>query len=1283
MSVIARHATPRDLPEIEALCEVESHILEKHWGPFTLGRLMERSALSCCAVDDRGSVVGFACFHHFPLMGDLKPATWIEDMCSLWRVQDFVDVNASNCIALNFFFAQHLHEEQALLETLKMALVTFTQVETIILLLPASVLLFRPLLGNFEPIPASDDGNREPLSLQAFMTGRQEVMGSMVVRNAMVEDHDDLVPVFRAQQVDAEQFGEFFLAQMIQAQDGGNRALVAESGGRAVGLLAMTAEVQLTALQEAFELEAFDFFVQGYAEEAERVRQAHIARTRKLREDHAQRSEQARAEAAQQVEEEFRQWLAEQKAQEEEEGHEEDEGKSEEERAAEAEEKAKNENDELQRLIQDAQEDAVAEIGDFEEEGEPAVDLEALESNAFCITLFCLDPQFDCQVHKLLEPAFELLPDKEYCLMSVPHTARRMSLLSLFLPVRHRLGHNFSHALYVCHKASLLSPIYVAPALEADRQDLADFLEDEEEPGVFLDPLSRPLTNPTRPPPVFIARVLGQLVAVALYEPAAQPALFHKFYQVEAFLDPGQYSPEEHGELKSIVVNPIFNNAVPAILQHIQRLAGTCCTYALLPPDIPTPDALQALTLVGIRARGPASFPSDIDPAKTGLTPALQMPAGPPTLLHTNFRLLCQPKKRLDTRIVVVGNSDTALALVHTLLAVPYLAFHRLFLVAPAGLPLSPPNFKVDGVNFTKEERLWHGIAGQGQVIAGELRSVDREHASLQVLRDDGQGEVAIHYDYLVIAPGLQDTLAERLVRRHLDKGGSPALKGLFSPDNPRHEPLLQDYVARVLSSGEEELRVCLVGNGASVLVAARRLQELGVDPRRMVVLCGEDKFEAVQGEERASELLLNAALNEGIEVRTAVRVEDLVTRQNRVTGVVVRGAGVKKREARAGEEEREEGEERGESEGGGGGRLEENSSTSFGGGGGEGGEEGAGEDGEVVLCGLLLTGGAKGVDPKLFLALNEQSLVFDGKLVVDASFTTNDPHILAGGDMVKFARRIQDDRRLENFNLREMGQVLGEAVLLRVDPESASEGPAPAAKVRALTEPLGYTGAVLGGLHVTAIEASPALFPLGSKGAMQLRDMVTEVGGAAGGGALSYTRLGADKYGRVSSICMVANEPLPEPAAFRALVGLPVAYLNDVVNRVDLGLITDLRDFLLEDWAAALFHDRFGGLREQLEQAAQTGPNMAALVETLWKKIKEGDDLACQVGMSETLLSGEAKEATQDGLNRFLELNASHLPAYLSAARAQDMQTTNVWAATAEKVGLVVGDVPEMADTM
>ncbi len=54
----------------------------------------------------------------------------------------------------------------------------------------------------------------------------------------------------------------------------------------------------------------------------------------------------------------------------------------------------------------------------------------------------------------------------------------------------------------------------------------------QEDPEAFLEPLSRPLTNPTRPPPVYVARVLGQIAAVALYELAAEPALFPKFYDV-------------------------------------------------------------------------------------------------------------------------------------------------------------------------------------------------------------------------------------------------------------------------------------------------------------------------------------------------------------------------------------------------------------------------------------------------------------------------------------------------------------------------------------------------------------------------------------------------------------------------------------------------------------------------------------------------------------------------------------------------------------------------------
>ncbi len=69
------------------------------------------------------------------------------------------------------------------------------------------------------------------------------------------------------------------------------------------------------------------------------------------------------------------------------------------------------------------------------------------------------------------------------------------------------------------------------------------------------------------------------------------------------------------------------------------------------------------------------------------------------------------------------------------------------------------------------------------------------------------------------------------------------------------------------------------------------------------------------------------------------------------------------------------------------------------------------------------------------------------------------------------------------------------------------------------------------------------------------------------------------------------------------------------------------------------------------------------------------------QVGLTDSALGGDTRLIIQDGLNNFLETNSKHLHVYLSAARAEEMQTNNVWAYTAERVGLVIGDVPLMDD--
>lgn len=51
----------------------------------------------------------------------------------------------------------------------------------------------------------------------------------------------------------------------------------------------------------------------------------------------------------------------------------------------------------------------------------------------------------------------------------------------------------------------------------------------------------------------------------------------------------------------------------------------------------------------------------------------------------------------------------------------------------------------------------------------------------------------------------------------------------------------------------------------------------------------------------------------------------------------------------------------------------------------------------------------------------------------------------------------------------------------------------------------------------------------------------------------------------------------------FIQLFNIHERYLNNLVDRFEEGLMTDLYDFFKEPWAMAIFHDRFRDLRHEV----------------------------------------------------------------------------------------------------
>ena len=128
--------------------------------------------------------------------------------------------------------------------------------------MPAGEHLPSPLRASFARAPTAGAGGED-----VFLCSRQHFVPTLYVRNARVEDHDDLAPVFEAQsEVVSGRFGEFFLAESIEKQGPRNRVLVGEGPeGRAVGLISATAEVPTQLLQACFQTAPFGNLVQRSA----------------------------------------------------------------------------------------------------------------------------------------------------------------------------------------------------------------------------------------------------------------------------------------------------------------------------------------------------------------------------------------------------------------------------------------------------------------------------------------------------------------------------------------------------------------------------------------------------------------------------------------------------------------------------------------------------------------------------------------------------------------------------------------------------------------------------------------------------------------------------------------------------------------------------------------------------------------------------------------------------------------------------------------------------------
>ncbi|EER11232.1 hypothetical protein Pmar_PMAR014533 [Perkinsus marinus ATCC 50983] len=70
------------------------------------------------------------------------------------------------------------------------------------------------------------------------------------------------------------------------------------------------------------------------------------------------------------------------------------------------------------------------------------------------------------------------------------------------------------------------------------------------------------------------------------------------------------------------------------------------------------------------------------------------------------------------------------------------------------------------------------------------------------------------------------------------------------------------------------------------------------------------------------------------------------------------------------------------------------------------------------------------------------------------------------------------------------------------------------------------------------------------------------------------FCEMKVDKLGKISELTYLGGEPL-ELHNLHALLGMPVAYLNDISKKCSDGQTKAIIEYLEDSWAKALFHER------------------------------------------------------------------------------------------------------------
>ncbi|XP_013928301.1 PREDICTED: cilia- and flagella-associated protein 61 isoform X1 [Thamnophis sirtalis] len=752
-----RRTESHDIPNIINLMKYDT---ERLFGRINVIYLLEKTNLAVTVINDKNVSVAHAAFLDYPNWGIVDEANW-----ETYMKQNYPETKCTplNTLFMHLFVATDEYAVHSCHEILKTVFKTVPELHFIFLFIPFQEDLGIDLAVAFEPM-MNPINSSLIMEYSLHVSHRHHYCPQLYTRCARVEDHDDLTPIFlRHNDTLRQTYGDYFLAELIEAQDENNLAVVCEDNGVAVGFMSICSEVNVQLLHDCFDLRLFHGLCKPHPDDILKPPCISVEITD---ENISLGSQREAIMDTQNIEIQRSSKIGSISSQ-----------------ASNASESAILSKESIQK------EEILAQISlEHPLESDKSKDLKATETstttsferqlfrpiykgevNAICIQLFCIDEQHETRSLDFLHFVFQLFPDKDFCIITVPHMVPEFHLIQSFVRIIPFINSTLDQELYVFHRSGLLKSFHVRAAKSTDVFAIKRLIQTLELNEAILDDLNNYLSARRDPDgtPVqaFVAEVLNQIVGISVIRNEMDIEYIRSHYNIEDFIYFSHYQQEEHGHLYHFSLNPIFHHYAKHFMKEILRLAHKSCLYYPIYSQ-PVEGKYQnpcahSLTsalhyMVPVRPRRQIVYPLEMlginAPSKQVSKDQLKY-----ALYHFNRKLSLEPKISVNCRIVVVGASNVGISFLETLIFCPHLKFNNLTLVSAHGLPGKDVSnnlhkrFLINSYCFNEDDYALMSLGSWINVVAGKMIAINRSAKHVTVSK-----EKEVPYDHLILCTGQQ-----------------------------------------------------------------------------------------------------------------------------------------------------------------------------------------------------------------------------------------------------------------------------------------------------------------------------------------------------------------------------------------------------------------------------------------------------------------------------------------------------------------------------------------------